>query len=382
MTTVYTAGYTATYVGSADAIAPVRPRYSFVLAQTDGTALGEITSARSRSVTLERGKANRASVTLNARTAMGREVGEGRDRDLIVYRDGTKLFRGRIGAPDDSMGSQEHTVTVEAVGYRDLLRDRHLEASKSYTDVEQEAIAWDLIDTVQQQSGGDLSITRGSDQTTGVTRSRAFAAAAQVAGKIDEVAQADDGFDWDVDADLIFRVWHPSRGVSRTRVLHYGEGGGNVASVKRSPDLGRFATVVIATNRGALTPEIAVSADVATRGRWSHVEGVSDADSASTLQEQADGLLADREELKASWTVVLSRRHPWQGRADFDVGDTLTLVVQSGRFDLEQTVRVERIRLDVDSSDVETATVDLDRPSDDLAEALRRESERVTELER
>lgn len=382
MTAVYTAGYPRVYVGAAEPIAPSRPRYSFVLAQPDGTEIGEITTARSRSVTLERGKADRAKVTLNARSPMGREVGEGRDRDLIVYRDGTRLFRGRIGAPNDSMGAKEHTVTVDAVGYRDLLRDRHLEASKSYSAVEQEAIAWDLIDTVQQQSGGDLGITRGSDQTTGVTRSREFAIAAQVAGKIDEIAQAADGFDWDVDAGLVFRVWHPSRGTSQSRVLHYGEAGGNVASVDRSPDLGRFATVVIATNRGALTPEIAVSADVATRGRWSHVEGVSDADSATTLQEQADGLLADREVLKASWTVTLSRRHPWLGRRDFDVGDTVQLVVQSGRFDLEQAVRVERIRLDVDSSDVETATVDLDRPADDLAEALRRESERVTELER
>ena len=355
--------------------------WSFVLAETDGTELGEITSARSRQLTRRLDRADEATVSLSGRSDVGEMVGEGLDQDLVVYRDGERVFRGRIDAPHDSM-RDDHEVTLRARSYRDLLALRHLEASASWTTVEQEAIAWSLIDTAQGLSGGDLGVTRGADQATGVTRSRQYEVGAQVQAKIDDLAKADDGFDWDIDSDLVFRVWYPARGDTRQRVLHYAAHGGNVRRLSRTPDLARFATVVIATASGALSPEIAVSSDVATRGRWSHVEGVSDADSATTLQEAAAGLLGDRETLRAAWTAELSRAHPWGGPDDFDVGDSLRLVVQSGRFDTERVLRVQTIGVSIDASDVETTTVDLDRPSPDLARALRRHDDRLSDLER
>lgn len=356
--------------------------WQFVLAEVDGTELGAITDARSRSVTWRLDDADEASVTLSARSDLGRMVGEGYDQDLVVYRDGEKVFRGRVAAPQDEMGAAEHTVTVTAHAYRALLEQRHLETSESFTDTEQEAIAWTLIDAAQALPGGDLGVTRGSDQTTGVTRDRQFEVGAEIAAKIDGLASADDGFDWSIDPDLVFRVWYPARGETKARVLHYAERGGNVREASRRPDVSRFATVVIATHRDALSPEIAVSADVASTGRWSHVEGVSDADSATTLQEAAEGLLADRESLRSAWQVTLDAEHPWGGPDDFHVGDGLRLVVQSGRFDTERVLRVMEVRADVDASDVETVRVSLDRPQPDLSRALRRHDRRLTDLER
>ena len=354
-------------------------RWSFVLADTDGAAVAEVTDARGRSFTRSLAGADSASVSLSGRSDVGRLVGEGFDQDLLVYRDGVLLFRGRIGAPQDSMDADSHEVSIEAVGYRELLSMRHLEADVSFTSVEQEQIGWDLIDAVQTLSGGDLGITR-EGTATGVARSRAFEVGAEVEATIDGVAEADGGFDWDVTPELVYTVWYPGRGSTLDRVLHYSESGGNVRSLRRQPDVGRYATVVVATtNDEEIDAQSAVASDVAAQGRWTHVEGVSDADSTSTLQEVADGLLADRESLRAAWTAELVS---WGGPEDFDVGDVVRLVVQSGRFDTERLLRVQEIGVAIDDSDVETVTVDVDRPRPDLARALRRTSRRVTDLER
>ena len=355
-------------------------RWSFVLAEVDGTPVAEVVDARGRSFTRSLAGADSASVSLSGRSDVGRLVGEGFDQDLLVYRDGALVFRGRIDAPQDSMDADSHEISIDAVGYRDLLGLRHLEADVTFTNVEQEEIGWSLIDTAQGLAGGDLGISRGSDQATGVTRSRSFEVGAEVEATIDGVAEADDGFDWDVDPQLVYRVWHPGRGSTLDRVLHYSESGGNVQTLSRRPDVGRYATVIIATNRD-VAAQSAVASDVAAVGRWSHVEGVSDADSTSTLQEVADGLLADRESLRAAWTAQLEPQQ-WGGPDDFDVGDVVRLVVQSGRFDTQRELRVQGLQVSIDDSDVETVTVDLDRPRPDLAKALRRTSRRVTDLER
>jgi len=357
--------------------------WSFVVADTDGAALGELTAGFQRSFRARLDAADEASVSLSARHPEAELLGDGEaySRDLLVYRGADRLLRGRVDAPSDSMQAESHTVTLAARGYRDLLARRHLEASQSWVAVEQEQIGWDMIAAVQALTGGDLGITRGADQATGVTRSRSFEVGGQVARKVDELAAADGGFEWDIDPDLVYRVWHPQRGQDTSVVLQYAGSGGNVRSLDRAPDPGGLATVVIATAQGALVPEVAVSADVATVGRWSHVEGVADADSATTLEEAAAGLLADREALHGTYTAVL-QQGVWEGPDHLWLGDTCRLVIQSGyRFE-ERLLRVQQIDVAVDESDRETVTVVLDRPSAELDRLLRRQAERVTDLER
>lgn len=357
--------------------------WSFVLADTDGAELGELTSSFQRSFRARLGGADEAQVTLSARHPEAELLGDGEpySRDLIVYRGADMVLRGRVDAPSDTMGAESHTVTVDARGYRDLLARRHLEASQSWVDVEQEQIGWDVIAAAQALPGGDLGITRGVDQATGVTRSRSFEVGGQAARKIDELAAAADGFEWDIDPDLVYRVWHPQRGQTTSVVLQYAESGGNVRSLDRAPDPGGLATVVMVTAQGALVPETAVSADVAALGRWSHVEGVADADSATTLEEAAAGLLADREVLHGTYTAVL-QQGVWGGPDHLWLGDTCRLVIQSGyRFE-ERVLRVHGIDVAVDGSGREIVTVVLDRPRAELDRLLRRQAERVTDLER
>lgn len=345
--------------------------WHWVLADTDGTERADMVRARDRSLRLRVKGDSRTSFTLSGLDTHAAEIADGLDRDVKVYRDAELLFRGRLSAPDDDVGETEHTVSAEAVDYRAVLSRRILMAQQSFTTTEQEAIAWGLVDHTQTQTDGDLGITR-EGTATGVTRTRTFDAGAEVAGSINELGQAADGFDWAVTPAHEFRVWSPERG-SETGALVYG---GNVASVRRRLDTSTFATSHRVTADG-LTTETRHT-QVGAVGRWDRQVGTR-IDNQTELASFADGINAEEAVLLPTWEATM---RPGRWPDGFWLGDTVQLVVVSGRLDVSTLVRVLELTVDVDASDVPTVTVGLGRSSPDLADEFAAMRRRLTDLER
>jgi hypothetical protein len=353
-------------------------RWAFVLTDTAGKKIGELTAAKGRKLTARLSSPSEASFTIDGRHRQAAEIAE-RRTDLIVYRNGVKVFRGRVGAAQDQAGPDRHTVSpVTALDYRAVLDPRLTFTALTFTGVDQSAIAWALITDTQGRTGGNLGITRGLGQTTGVLRDRTYEAGKSVGELITQLSEVINGFDWDITPDLKFDVHYPQRGTDRGVVLDYG---GTVKTFSRTP--GQYANVVRVSGADGVAPVVREVADLATRpeGRVEAQFGFPDVTQAATLAQKADRLLAELSAAEPSYTVTLKT---WGGPGELWLGDPVELVVKTGRLDEVSVRRVVEVDVDVDDSGVETVQVSLGQPSL-RTRHLRRTNDvqrRLTELER
>lgn len=174
--------------------------------------------------------------------------------DLVVYRNGIKLFRGRIGPSDDDIDSTSHKVSFTATCYRDVLNKRIIfpDFWLDQKGRDQSDEAWYLISKAQDADNGDMGIRRGSGVITGVNRNVLFESGNKVGESIQELSERTDGFEWDVDADLNFNVYYPQRGGVNQPVLDVG---GMVTKIKRTVDPKEYANVVRVTGGEADLPK-------------------------------------------------------------------------------------------------------------------------------
>ncbi len=134
----------------------------------------------------------------------------------ILVRDGDML---RFVASLDAIsgGSDSNTIKIGGPGFHlARLSDRFIDVNRNYDDVEQFDIAWDLIDWTQTKTAGaDLGITRWDHEVpSGVVRSVGYHALDRpvIAESLKSLAGADDGFDFEITPDGIWKVHHPSQG--------------------------------------------------------------------------------------------------------------------------------------------------------------------------
>jgi len=367
--------------------------WTFVAADTTGRELGEL-QGYSRSLSFPLDGPAEARFTIDGRqpTAL---LADELVSDLIVYRDELKIFRGRIGFSQDQLGPDAHTINFTAHDYRALLDRRILVEGDPYrfTQVDQSAIAWQLIAHSQSKVGGNLGITRGLGATTGRLRDRAYEFGKPIGEIIQELGEVIDGFDWEITPELVFNVYYPQRGnLMSAEMLDWG---GTIAGVSRTVTTTEYANVVRVTGRsqGAapedpeeepveLVGEVRTADDIGTvpQGRWEKQIG-SDVVTQFGLADRADYELMIQTRLmpKYSLEYALGR---WNGPQTLWLGDRPRVRVRSGRLDVSTRHRVQQIDIDVDDNDVETVRVDLgSTPISDTRRAAKVES-RLEGLER
>jgi endonuclease/exonuclease/phosphatase family metal-dependent hydrolase len=326
-------------------------------------------------------------------SAVTPQVGEGGIAemmwDLWVLRNGSPLFRGRIG-PSSDTGDDDGNLssTFSAADYRELLNRRLLfEGDKvDFVTYEQSDIAWSLISSTQAKAGGNLGIVRGAGKVTGVKRDRStYAPGDSIGATINLLSQVANGFDWDIqpnltDTSMTFDVFYPSRGADRSVVLDYG---GRVVSFNRQVDPGTFGNAVRGTGDETLTPVRQEAAGLATdpAGRWDLQYADDAVKVAQTLTDKTAQALADGQYVQPSWTVTLAPG-TWNGPSDFWLGDQVTLVVKAGRLNVVESLRVVEIGLSIDENNLDTLTVTLGVPDPKHRRTARTINRRLTALER
>jgi hypothetical protein len=270
----------------------------------------------------------------------------------------------------------------------------------TWQQTDQDAIAGGLVDLATRLAGNSAggSFAPGSyvpvvvsnvnpDGTprgalSGMLRDRVYPAQTVLGTALDQLAKVIGGFDYDIlplgatdhENDAL-RIFYPRQGVTRTApVLEYG---GLVATLTRSVNSADYANYVrYLGNNGSADPNAAQvygetwNADAAAQvvGLWSLPQNASDVSVAATLSQQAQGDLARYGVLTPSYTLGLAPGGFYAGM--FNMGDTLPLVIMSGRLKVNANVRVVGIGYDINDDGDENVVVTVGRPMPSLGDLL------------
>lgn len=218
---------------------------------------------------------------------------------------------------------------------------------------------------------------------SGQARDRTYAGQTSIGSAITDLAAVIGGFDLDVrpagDTDGIdyLRVWFPSRGVGRTDTpLVYGASVGSFTRTVNSGDYANYQRVI--GDNGGTGPQLfaeAWNADANDVGRipiglWMDGENASDVNQSATLQQKAAGDLASSGVLVPSYTLTL--RPGWFRPGFPNIGDTVPLVLRTGRLDVSATVRVLGLAFDIsDDGAGEDVALTVGRPARTLTALFR-----------
>ena len=318
------------------------------------------------------------TVDTDGRTLAAVSVGDF-DTDLIVGRDGQRLHRGVL-VPSDTVDGDRHTTTLASYDYRWRLGTRRILDTLVFDQTDQEAVGWGIIDHLQAQTGGDLGITRNPGRQLSKLRDKTYDPGDQAQQRLDELGRIIDGHEWEIGPDLVFRTWPAGRGRAGVTVLIWG---GNVDQVARQADVGTFANAVRVTGDAETTvPVVATVDDLATtpRLRWDVDVAASSTKRQTSVAGRAAGEVRQRSKVAAGWKVTLTSG--WWSPDRLWLGDTVRLIVRSGRLDVDTAVRVVEVSVDVDlTSGAETVTASLDAPPPDMSSQWRRLVRRLNELE-
>lgn len=323
-----------------------------------GVRLRELTKARGRTVTFRLDAAATAQFTIDGRSDEAAGI-TALATDLTLYRDGTKLFRGRIGPEIDDISPNRHVSQFSFDDYRGMLGHRITGAAGASfpTLTAGGAIALSLITTSQALSGGNWSITAGFGTATGTTRTLTVDPGKPVVESISELGRLDNGFEWEIDAELALNLWHPRRGASNGVVLDFR---GLVAKVNRQLDPKDFANSELVTGKDGLTPVSSVTAGIATdpRGRWELSAGFPSIQDQPSLNAKGPWVLNQVSTLRPIYRVVL-RPGRWKGPSHIWLGDTVALAIKSGRLNLSTAHRVAEISVQPGEDGTETVALGL-----------------------
>lgn len=322
-----------------------------------GVRLRQLTKARGRTVTWRLDGPATAQFTINGRSDEALGV-IALATDLTIYREGGKVFRGRVGPETDDIGADRHVSQFTFLDYRAMLGFRQTgTAGAAYTATAAGVIALNLITTSQALAGGDWGIAAGVGCATGTVRDKTIDPGKPIVEAINEMGRLDNGYEWEIDADLKLNLWHPRRGASNGVVLDYR---GLVSRVNRQLDPKDFANSELVTGAQGLTPAAAVTAGIGTdpRGRWELSAGFPSIIEQATLNARSTWVLAQASTLRPTYTVVL-RPGRWLGPSHIWLGDTVTLAIKSGRLSLADPFRVAEISVQPGEDGTETVALGL-----------------------
>lgn len=361
--------------------------WQWVIGPASGGHDKALTTAKSRKVTFRLAAPSDAAFSLDGRTEAAGAIDE-LATDLHLIRDRRLLDRMRIAPSSDDVNDDSHTVAVAALDYREVLNRRRLYLGDTLTwaATDQAEIAWQLISQTQARAGGQLGISKGVGNPTGMLRDRTYAPGDSIGEKVQELSDVIGGFDWAIvprsASELALDIW-PQRGAARGVVLEYG---GLVAKVQRAVDPGAYANAITETgDSGAVpvvTPEVREASDLASRaeGRWDAVFG-TDIQTQAALAERADWQLATAQVVQPTYTLTL-KAGAWGGPDHIWLGDTVQVVVFSGRLQVDTMLRVYEINVVLDEDGNEAVAVTVGGPKPDYARRPAAMLRRLTNLER
>lgn len=153
--------------------------------------------------------------------------------EIYIYRDDSLVWSGEM-ALDQTVLSKDAQGWVQVTAYTwiQLLTSMYTGEEVTYTTTDAGQIAWGIIDTAQSRTNGDLGIVQGYIEAT-TNRSIIFKND-EVFKSIVALADASNGFEFDITNDKIFQVYR-QMGIDRSKTILF-EYGVNVANATITRD--------------------------------------------------------------------------------------------------------------------------------------------------
>jgi hypothetical protein len=385
------------------------------------TVIAELSEARNRKLVRAWNTPAVLSMDLDGWRPAARYVAE-LATEIVAWRwDDTAgadvaYFRGPITASADAIDEQSHTVTLTATDYLGLLSRRILTtvtAAPSTWDQDTTADWLVTQATTNAQTSAGASLAPGSylpfgapisgvtsavvpvnpDGTaralSGVARTVTYQGNSVCSTMLDDLAKLAGGFDYDVapfsalvsnpatSCDAL-RIFYPHQGVSRTAALYYP---GNVTALGRAVASADYSNYwrTLGNNQTSAQNSAQVYGEANTAaasggqsgavGLWMTGDSSADQTAGSALLGQgAAGNLNIYSVLVPTYTLTLAPNVYYEGA--FGVGDTLPLVVQSGRLNVNTSLRVMGVTFEATDDGAEVVTVVVGRDPTTLADML------------
>lgn len=373
-------------------VARPRTRWQLVAGPASGGHELSLTEATGRSMRFKLTEPSECSFQLDGRHPQAAAVEELTTDVHVLWAPDSGptrvLMRGRVGDTGDDLGESAHSVSFTVLDYRALLNRRRLYSSSTliWTATDQAEIAWQLIQQTQARTGGNLGISKGVGSPTGITRDRTYEAGDSIGERIQELSEVLDGFDWDITpvsaSALHLDVWYPQRGEDRGVVLEYG---GLVAKARREVNVSEYGNALRYTGQTdpPLTAQELEASDIGTapQGRWDLVFGDDGLTTQDALDDRAAWQLAQSQTVRPSYSLTL-RAGAWAGPDHIWLGDTVRIVIRSGRLDVDTMARVYELGISLGDDGAETVEVTVGAPRPDYRRRWRATDQRLTNLER
>jgi hypothetical protein len=219
--------------------------------------------------------------------------------------------------------------------------------------VNQEDVAWDLISFTQAKANGSLGITRGNTAQSTILYSNTWASVhrTKILVAINEVASRDGGFEWEIDANKLFRTYYPQRGRLSDVVFEYAKNVPNFGVNEDAFDLTNALDAIGKT--GTIRP----ATDSASQLEYGLLEDSMNFDvvTATSLQAHADEELRVMSKPRITPNHSVALGDPLYG--GFDIGDTIRLRADVGFITFDESKRIETITINVSKEGKETPNI-------------------------
>jgi len=394
-------------------------RRDFTGSQTwQQTVLAELTRARTRKLTQAWDAPSQLSFVVDGAAPEAAFIQE-LQHDVVAWRWDTQtgadvpVFHGVVSASEDDLDEQSHVVTFTCTDYVGMLARRYLTQGLTISGVgsDQDNIVGGLLTSAtsgMQTTGGtslapgsNLAIVKGSANPDGTVRmtlsgnvlTRTYQPQQSIGVALDELAKCAGGFDyaavpgqggWGVAARSTLWVYYPQQGVVRAdNALVYGA---NLSQVRRQVSSDDYANYwrTIGNKQSASASTAQLTADAwnsdafgTVVGLWQNVDtGNNDVIDLPTLQQRVAGDLNRFGVLIPVYTLTL-RPNTWYLTTSggvptgfLNMGDTVQLVINHGRLNVNTWVRVMGIEYDVGDDGNEDVALIVGRPDKTLVHTL------------
>jgi hypothetical protein len=387
------------------------------------TILAELSDARGRKLDRAWDGSAQLTFTLDGRSPAATLIQE-LAHDVLAWRWSDAagrdicVFRGPITQAEDALTADSHAVTFTAHDYLSML-ERRMFTSTAPTpyNLDQDALVAALVQLASQQTttgGTDLRpacylpliaapVDPSGNLRAGptVNRQRTYYGDSTVLEAVDLLSKVAGGFDYDVlpapeagplgapAGTDVLRVFYPSQGIARTDfALVYGA---NVDGVTRSVTSADYVNYVreLGNNgssdpnalqlvRDAWTAEATAAAP--TVGLFALGNNLADITAVATLQQHADGDLALWSTLMPAYTLTLTPGSYQYGQPN--LGDSVQLVIQSGRLDVNTAVRILGLNYAIGDDGNENVELTVGKVLATLRSAFRRVNRDISALTR
>lgn len=219
--------------------------------------------------------------------------------ELWIWRDGV-LVPGSgpiVGYQFQGGGQEGITLTFNVRGPEYLLRFAYASTDLDYRNVDQHAIAADLVDQWQALDWGHMGIDTSGVVPSGQTRTRFYPRGDNVFQRLVELGEVRGGFDWWIDSARALQL-AGQKGDDRSGQVTLDRRNVTSPNLHVSLAAGSIASVALALNTDDENPLAAEEENpdlLASAGRLGWVESFDGVTEQGTLDDYAERLLGDRD---------------------------------------------------------------------------------------